>query len=277
MWARPEFEPDEASISMIAAWIRIDKLPLDYYDPGILHVLGSQVGRVLKIDSNTSKRKKGRFARICVELDLNMPLRPLLLINGKAKRVQYESIHLICLHCGRYGHEADQCPHKKNDMMSNAAKEGVQDKTSKHTGEAGNTSSLESLAQPSGTAESGMSFEPWMMVQRRHRTRRLNGSNGKGSVGWQDQRNNGIRARGCHFNTLEVEEREIMGESLGANHSKILSMDSNIDDARTGGGVKDSRVGPRTTSSVGPSKGAMLVGSEESVGQDRASDGGGSC
>lgn len=70
------------------------------------------MGRVLFINKTILKRKKGRFARIWVELDLTAPLRPLILINGKVKRVQYEGIHLICFQCGRYGHDKEHCPHK---------------------------------------------------------------------------------------------------------------------------------------------------------------------
>lgn len=84
---RPEFDPDEEVISKVAAWIRFDKLPVDYYDKGILHVLGSQVGRVLKMDPNTKGRKKGRFARLCIELNLNAQLKPYIMINGKARCV----------------------------------------------------------------------------------------------------------------------------------------------------------------------------------------------
>ncbi|XP_028756700.1 uncharacterized protein LOC114715945 [Neltuma alba] len=48
-----DFDPDEEQVSKIAAWICIPKLALDYYDRGILHVLGNQVGKVLKVDTAT--------------------------------------------------------------------------------------------------------------------------------------------------------------------------------------------------------------------------------
>ncbi|XP_028753465.1 uncharacterized protein LOC114713055 [Neltuma alba] len=121
-----DFDPDEEKITKIAAWIRISKLPLDYYDKGILYVLGSQVGRVLKVNMNTLRRTKGHFARLCVELDLNEPLRPLILINGKERRIQYESIHLVCLECGRYGHDVDHCTHTVERKSGTGGKDGLQ-------------------------------------------------------------------------------------------------------------------------------------------------------
>lgn len=78
---------------------------MDYYDTGILHVVGSQVESVLKIDENTTRRTKGRFARIRVQLDLKKPLQPCVLINRKEKKVEYEGLHWICFNYGKYGNE----------------------------------------------------------------------------------------------------------------------------------------------------------------------------
>lgn len=83
-------------------------------------MLGSQVGRVLKVDKASSNRKKGRFTRIRVELDLTVLLRPLVLINGVAKKIQYEGIHLICFNFGRYGHDADHCPYRRHTTIDSA-------------------------------------------------------------------------------------------------------------------------------------------------------------
>lgn len=70
------------------------------------------MGKVLKVDMTTLRRKKGKFARLCVEIDLSSPLPPLIMIDGEEQRVQYEGIHLICFFCGRYGHDSDNCAFK---------------------------------------------------------------------------------------------------------------------------------------------------------------------
>ena len=90
-------------MSKIAAWVRISQLPLDYYNKGMLYVVGNQIGQVVKIDNTTLRRTKGRFARICVMLDLTKPLLPSIMINGVEKRIEYEGLHLICFGCGKYG------------------------------------------------------------------------------------------------------------------------------------------------------------------------------
>ncbi|XP_028756309.1 uncharacterized protein LOC114715614 [Neltuma alba] len=107
---KPDFDPDAMEVTRIAAWVRIPKFPVDYYDLGILYVVGNQIGRVLKVDRNTLRHTKGRFARICVELDLNSPLLPSIFINGIEKKIVYEGLHSICFSCGKYGHESDHCP-----------------------------------------------------------------------------------------------------------------------------------------------------------------------
>ncbi|XP_028801546.1 uncharacterized protein LOC114756776 [Neltuma alba] len=56
---KPDFDPDEEEVSKVAAWICIPKFPMDYYDMGILYVVGSQIGTILRVDKNTLSHSKG--------------------------------------------------------------------------------------------------------------------------------------------------------------------------------------------------------------------------
>lgn len=47
---------------------------------------------------------QGRYARVCVEIDLEVPLVPEIKALGFTQRVEYESLHLICFGCDKYGH-----------------------------------------------------------------------------------------------------------------------------------------------------------------------------
>ena len=68
---RPNFDPWALDHHRrIAAWIRIPVLPLEFFNAESLHMLGNLIGRTLKVDSITYTTERGRFARICVELDL---------------------------------------------------------------------------------------------------------------------------------------------------------------------------------------------------------------
>lgn len=64
---------------------------------------------MLKIDKMTYIQSRGKFARICVELDVSKPLIPHIVIRGHKLLIEYEGLHLVCFQCGRYGHRAEQC------------------------------------------------------------------------------------------------------------------------------------------------------------------------
>ena len=53
------------------------------------------------------------FARMCVEIDLESPLIPSYNVDGNSLRIEYEGLHLICFHCGKFGHAIEQCPVKR--------------------------------------------------------------------------------------------------------------------------------------------------------------------
>ena len=62
----PNFKPASAVCNLVAMWIRLPELPFEYYDPGVLREIGSAIGPVLWVDSNTASKARGRFARICI-------------------------------------------------------------------------------------------------------------------------------------------------------------------------------------------------------------------
>ncbi|KAI9123096.1 hypothetical protein K1719_005985 [Acacia pycnantha] len=63
---KADFDPDD-EVTKITAWVWIIRtFPLNYYHGSILYVVSNQIGRVLKVDINTLRRVKGRFARLYV-------------------------------------------------------------------------------------------------------------------------------------------------------------------------------------------------------------------
>lgn len=62
-----------------------------------------------KVDRNTLKVERGRFARICVEIDLNQPVVGKVCLNDHWYKVSYEGLHIICSNCGCYGHLGRNC------------------------------------------------------------------------------------------------------------------------------------------------------------------------
>lgn len=243
---KEDFEPEVEQINHIAAWVRISRLPMDYYDKGILYVLGSQIGRVLKVDTPTLKRSKGRFARVCVELDLTKPLLPLILVNGKEKRIEYECVHLICFACGRYGHNREKCPLRCAECTTetNAANLSkdmgkvphVHNVLNSSSDSAGN--SLKTLS-PECVEESV--YGEWMTVQR-GRFRRNAGRDSVGGKNQQLQKSpQSVQPSGSRFATL-VSVAEVDHPVSEVNSQKQTLADiTNVEHVK--------RVGPKNKAS----------------------------
>ncbi|GAU10489.1 hypothetical protein TSUD_421890, partial [Trifolium subterraneum] len=70
----PTFNAATAKIDKTMVWIRIPSLNLVYYDESVLWALSSMVGTPVKVDLHTQNVARGRFARMCVEIDLGQPV-----------------------------------------------------------------------------------------------------------------------------------------------------------------------------------------------------------
>jgi hypothetical protein len=105
----PSFNASTATIDKTMVWIRIPSLNLVYYDESVLWAIASMVGNPIKVDLNTLTLARGRFARICVEIDLTQPVVGKVGVNGEWYHVQYEGLHVICTQCGCYGHVLKDC------------------------------------------------------------------------------------------------------------------------------------------------------------------------
>ncbi|KAF7811664.1 putative ribonuclease H protein At1g65750 family [Senna tora] len=61
--------------------------------------------------------ERGRFARICVEVDLSKHLLAKFTLRKKTRRIEYEGLHMICFSCGVYGHRKENCPLNKKEQV----------------------------------------------------------------------------------------------------------------------------------------------------------------
>ncbi|XP_028769454.1 uncharacterized protein LOC114726901 [Neltuma alba] len=108
---RPNFDPWEAKVQKkIAVWIRIPLLPLEFFNVESLRLIGKLIGRTLKVDMITHTSERGRFARICIEIDLKKKLKSAINVFGRRRVIAYEGLQLVCFHCAKYGHHRNACP-----------------------------------------------------------------------------------------------------------------------------------------------------------------------
>lgn len=161
---KPKFVPSEGELGRVAIWVRIPAFPIEMYGKHFLWRIGSKLGRMIKIDDHTLRMEntggidpdgteRARFARICVEVDLNQTLVAKFSLDDDVYGVEYEGLSQICFHCGRFGHRVDGCP-----MIVSQSKE-PSSAPAKST--AGKT--------PTSKVHADQPFGDWMLVKRDQR------------------------------------------------------------------------------------------------------------
>ena len=66
----------------------------------MLREIGNAIRLVLKVDVNSASGMRGRYARICVQIDLYKPLIKMVLIRSLVQEVVYEGIGVLYFGCG---------------------------------------------------------------------------------------------------------------------------------------------------------------------------------
>lgn len=167
-------------------WVRFSGLPIKYYDKKFLSAIGNRIGRTVRVDKNTSKQERGKYARMSVEVDLTQPLLAMFEVHDHMYPVEYEGLHFLCLTCGRFGHYKEGCPHKSSPTGANGKKDEV---------------------------------GPWLVVQKLRRSRR-----GTGSGDGQGEKVRTTAGTGSRFSILENEGGHDMGAGAPHDAGKTLAM-----------------------------------------------------
>ena len=99
-----------ATLESVAVWVRLPGLPVEYYDLTILKEIAAKIGPVLRINAHTAAERHGRYARVCVQLNLDKPLLRRLRIGKLKQEIQYEGLNLFCQTCGKIKESSSKCP-----------------------------------------------------------------------------------------------------------------------------------------------------------------------
>lgn len=70
----PNFDSMMEKTKKVLVWVRFPDLPMEYYNHGFLFRIVEKIGRLIRIDSVTSLTSRGKFARLCVDVDITKPL-----------------------------------------------------------------------------------------------------------------------------------------------------------------------------------------------------------
>nr|POF04660.1 hypothetical protein CFP56_38505 [Quercus suber] len=68
---------------LLALWKpagRLNELLIKYYNAEALQLIGKAIGNVLQVDIFTASENRGRFARLCVQVDMEKPLATAIMI-----------------------------------------------------------------------------------------------------------------------------------------------------------------------------------------------------
>nr|POE90441.1 hypothetical protein CFP56_43115 [Quercus suber] len=93
------------------AEVRLHELPIELYETGALKQIGKSLGKVLRIDAHTTMEARGKYTRLCIQIDVNKLLVNTILIGHFEQPVTYEGIYKLCFPCGRVGHKVEAFPY----------------------------------------------------------------------------------------------------------------------------------------------------------------------
>ncbi|XP_058725672.1 uncharacterized protein LOC131596965 [Vicia villosa] len=250
---KPNFQPECDTIDEVVVWVCIAGLPIEYYSPKALTRFGNRIGRAIKIDRTTTKQERGKYARICVAVNLAKPLLGMFQIDGSNYKIEYEGLHLLCLSCGRYGHYKEGCP------MNRVGKDIEEDRSipndSKEKTQVGGSSGL--------IGEELDISGPWKVVQKQIKGKkvvegkrntaptRFNAKSDKGgsrfsTLGNIDQEFNSINGG---IDGVESNDRDNMAVSVTIGGQKSQMEIHNID-ATTGRKEREYSVSNSTTGNI---------------------------
>ncbi|MCH88334.1 hypothetical protein A2U01_0009218, partial [Trifolium medium] len=241
----PNFHPSGEVIEKVAVWVRFSGLPIEYYDNKMLHFIGNRIGRTVKVDRTTQSQARGKYARLCVEVDLTKPLLAMFQIKDRYYKVEYEGLHMLCLACGTFGHYKEGCVAKVNNTVWN----GEQATENARKGGPANTTSVQE--------------GPWKVVQKTRRPRKkVDGGKFDGTMVNEILKNTGSRYAILQENIPDSEE-EVIGDLHDdnmvivttkdtQNHAKNSGLKKGMESVKRniGGDYKVELVKNKTTTSI---------------------------
>ena len=88
----PSFNPGDPCFGHTLGWIRFSGLNMLYYHESALHTIASAIGRPVKVDVVTNNGDRGKFAKVCMEIDLSKPVINCVRVEDQWQVVEHESL-----------------------------------------------------------------------------------------------------------------------------------------------------------------------------------------
>ena len=133
-------------------WVRFPEIQIEFYEHNALLKIGRAIGPVLHIDAHTANGARGRFVKMCIQVNLDKPLVRSIYLGKLKQIIQYEGVESLCLECGRIGHKKEVCPFTVREPTNVVQVEQSMEATPKEA------------KQPAGKSHDD--FGEWMIVTR---------------------------------------------------------------------------------------------------------------
>ena len=149
------------------------------------------------MDTHTATEAKGRFARLCIQVDVKKPLITAIVIGKFEQPVSYEGIQKLCFDCGRIGHRRESCPYtiRRNSLSKEMRMEVVGANgdhscetyaTDKPKAKVGPNVAMQEdvhdVAHDSGENVSDSTYGPWAVMTRKNNGTKSQRSGGSSTI-----------------------------------------------------------------------------------------------
>lgn len=108
------YNPDKEKPLAASMWVRLFKLPMDFWDPEILEGIGNTIGSFFKIAESTKKGRYTSYARTCAYMNIANPILGAIELEYHEEvwqqALDYECILFRFRKCHEYGHVYKECP-----------------------------------------------------------------------------------------------------------------------------------------------------------------------
>ncbi|GLT26318.1 hypothetical protein SLA2020_013970 [Shorea laevis] len=93
------FHPNNDELERITVWVCVPQASIWCPNEVGLNRMGEQIGKVIKLDYLSQYACRGKYAKFCVELDVTKPLLPMICIEGREYKVEYDGLDVVCFSC----------------------------------------------------------------------------------------------------------------------------------------------------------------------------------
>ncbi|KAJ0980100.1 hypothetical protein J5N97_008355 [Dioscorea zingiberensis] len=130
---KENFQPVFERLTTVVLWIQLHHLPTECWTMDNLETVASFFGTVVKIDEKVETDHRTKYARVCIEIDVEQPLKKGVWVkkpyssSSTFVAAVYDRLPVFCYKCGIIDHSAGTCQLGQNGSRRTDAGTGLMD------------------------------------------------------------------------------------------------------------------------------------------------------